>query len=128
LAIKILPIRAAAFRRHKRAVGMSGRIDETYIKVGGEWECLYRAVDRDGNTIDFLLRAHRDLAAARQCFERAIDLHAVPEKITTIDKNGANIAAIKAMRADCGADIELRQSKYLNNIVEQESRAIKSGR
>ena len=59
-AIKILPILAAVFRRHKRPVGMSWRMDETYIKVAGEWKYLYPAVDRDGNTIDFLLRAHRD--------------------------------------------------------------------
>jgi putative transposase len=88
-----------------------------YIKVGGQWKYLYRAVDRDGNTVDFLLRAHRDYAAARAFFERAIDQHGVPEKIT-IDKSGANTAAVEAMRADCGADIELRQSKYLNNMVE----------
>ena len=123
-AIKILPILTAVFRRHKRPVGMSWRMDETYIKVGGEWKYLYRAVDRDGNTVDFLLRAHRDYAAARAFFERAIDQHGVPEKIT-IDKSGANTAAVEGMRADCGADIELRQSKYLNNMVEQDHRAIK---
>jgi len=123
-AIKILPILTAVFRRHKRPVGMSWRMDETYIKVGGQWKYLYRAVDRDGNTVDFLLRAHRDYAAARAFFERAIDQHGVPEKIT-IDKSGANTAAVEGMRADCGADIELRQSKYLNNMVEQDHRAIK---
>ena len=123
-AIKILPILATVFRRHERPVGTSWRMDETYIKVGGEWKYLYRAVDRAGATIDFLLRAHRDYAAARRFFERAIDLHGVPEKIT-IDKSGANTAAIEGMRADSGADIGLRQSKYLNNIVEQDHRAIK---
>ena len=89
-------------------------MDETYIKVGGEWKYLYRGVDRAGATIDFLLRAHRDYAAARRFFERAIELHGVPEK-STIDKSGANTAAIEGMRADSGSDIELRQSKYLNN-------------
>jgi putative transposase len=123
-SIKILPILAAVFRRRKRPVGLSWRMDETYIKVGGEWKYLYRAVDRDGNTVDFLLRAHRDYAAARAFFERAIDLHGVPKKIT-IDKSGANTAAVEVMRADCGADLELRQSKYLNNMVEQDHRAIK---
>ena len=82
------------------------------------------AVDRAGHTIDFLLRAHRDLAAARRLFERAIDLHGVPEKIT-IDKSGANTAAIVGLCADSGADIEMRQSKYLNNLIEQNHRAIK---
>jgi len=99
-------------------------MDETYIKVGGQWKYLYRAVDRTGATIDFLLRAHRDYAAARAFFERAIDLHGVPEKIT-IDKSGANMAAIEGIRAGSGADIGLRQSKYVNNIVEQDHRAIK---
>ena len=113
-SIKILPVLAAIFRRRKRPVGMSWRMDETYIKVGGQWKYLYRAVDRAGATIDFLLGAHRDYAAARRFFERAIDLHGVPEKIT-IDKSGANTAAIEAMHADFGADIGLRQTKYLNN-------------
>jgi putative transposase len=121
-AIKILPVLAAVFRRHKRPVGTSWRIDE--IKVAGQWKYLYRAVDRDGNTIDFLLRANRNHAAARSFFEQAIGLHGVPEKIT-IDKSGANTAAIQSIRADSGADIEMRQSKYLNNIVEQDHRAVK---
>ena len=123
-SIKILPVLATVFRRRKRPVGSSWRMDETYIKVGGEWKYRYRAVDRAGKTIDFLLHAHRDYAAARCFFERAIELHGVREKIT-IDKSGANTAAIEGMRADSGADIELRQSKYLNNIVEQDHRAIK---
>jgi len=105
-------------------VGMSWRMDETYIKVSGQWKYLYRAVDRDGDTIDFLLRANRDHAAARSFFEQAIGLHGVPEKIT-IDRSGANTAAIQSIQADSGADIEMRQSKYLNNIVEQDHRAVK---
>jgi putative transposase len=64
------------------------------------------------------------VAAARQFFEGAIDLHGVPDKIT-IDKSGSNTAAIQSIRDDSGVDIELRQSKYLNNIVEQDHRAIK---
>ena len=123
-AIKILPVLAAVFRRHKRPVGTSWRMDETYIKVAGQWKYLYRDVDRDGNTIDFLLRANRNHAAARSFFEQAIGLHGVPEKIT-IDKSGSNTAAIQSIRADSGADIEMRQSKHLNNIVEQDHRAVK---
>ena len=123
-SIKILPVLAALFRRRLRPVGMSWRMDETYIKVAGQWKYLYRAVDRAGATIDFLLRAHRDLAAARRFFERAIELHGVPKTIT-IDKSRANTAAIEGMRADSGADIKLRQSKYLNNIDEQDHPAIK---
>jgi putative transposase len=123
-AIKVLPVLAAVCRRRKRPVGRSWRMDETYVKVCGQWKYLYRAVDRDGDTVDFLLRAKRDHAAARAFFERAIDLHGVPEKIT-IDKSGANTAAIVSLQADSGLPIELRQSKYLNNIVEQDHRAIK---
>jgi len=123
-AIKMLPVLAAVCRQRKRPVGRSWRMDETYVKVGGQWKYLFRAVDRDGDTVDFLLRAKRDHAAARAFFERAIDLHGVPEKIT-IDKSGANTAAITSIQADSGLPIEMRQSKYLNNLVEQDHRAVK---
>ena len=99
-------------------------MDETYIKVSGQWKYLYRAVDRTGDTVDFLLTAKRDKAAARRFLERATDLHDVPEKIT-IDKSGADTAAIESFKADARVDILMRQSKYLNNIVEQDHRAVK---
>lgn len=123
-AVRMLPVLAAVFRRRKRPVGLSWRTDETYIKVTGQWKYLYRAVDRDGDTVDFLLTAKRDLAAARRFLEWAINLHDVPEKIT-IDKSGANTAAIESVKADACVDILMRQCKYLNNIVEQDHRAIK---
>ena len=100
-SMKMLPVLAAAFRRSKRPVGRSWRMDETYVKISGRWKYLYRAVDRDGDTVDFLLRAKRDHAAARAFFERAIDLHGVPDKIT-IDKSGSNTAAIvRTVRVNC---------------------------
>lgn len=74
--------------------------------------------------MDFLLTAHRDMAAARRFFERAIDLHDAPEQIT-IDRRGANTAAVQSLITDSGLPIVLRQSKYLNNLVEQDHRAIK---
>jgi putative transposase len=120
----VLPVLAAVFRRRKRPMGRSWRMDETYIKVSGQWKYLYRAVDRAGDAVDFLLTAKRDLAAARRFLERAINLHDVPEKIT-IDKSGANTAAIESVKADACVDILMRQNKYLNNIVEQDHRAIK---
>ena len=123
-AIKMLPVFAAICRRRKRPVGTSWRMDETYIKVAGRWKYLYRAVDKAGDTVDFLLRAKRDHTAARAFFERAIGLHDMPEKIA-IDKSGSNTAAIASIQADTGLTIVLRQSKYLNNIVEQDHRAIK---
>ena len=92
--------------------------------VAGQWKYLYRAVDRDGATVDFLLTAKRDLAAARRFLERAIGKHGLPDKIT-IDKSDANIAAVHGIQADTGALIVLRQVKYLNNVVEQDHRAIK---
>ncbi len=86
---------------------------------------LRRRNEESQNSLEWSrLRAHRDYAAARRFFERAIELHGVPDKIA-IDKSGANTAAIVGMLADSGADIEMRQSKYLNNIVEQDQRAIK---
>src|SRR5450759_282429 len=83
-SLKILPVLHAVFRRQKRAVGSSWRMDETYVKVAGQWKYLYRAVDRDGDTVDFLLTAGRDLAAARRFLERVINLHDLPQKITCL--------------------------------------------
>ena len=123
-AIKLLPVLEKAFRRRKRLVGRSWRVDETYIKVKGHWKYLYRAVDKAGNTIDFLLRAHRDKAAAKRYFEKAIAQNGEPETVT-IDRSGANLAALDAMNAQRETPIKIRQSKYLNNLVEQDHRAIK---
>jgi len=99
-------------------------MDETYIKVKGEWKYLYRAVDKAGDTVDFLLRAHRDKGAARRFFERAIERNGAPEKVT-IDKSGSNVATLEALNAGRGKRIVVRPVKYLNNIVEQDHRAIK---
>lgn len=123
-ALKMLPVLAAVLRRRKLPVGSSWRVDETCVRVGGQWKYLYRAVDKLGQTVDFLQSAHRDETAARRFFERAIDLHDVPEKIT-LDKSSANTAAARGLVADSGAAIELRQSKHLNILVEQDHRAIK---
>ncbi len=123
-AIKLLPVLEKEFRRSKRKVGKSWRMDETDIKVKGEWKYLYRAVDKAGDTVDCLLRTHRDKAAARRFFEQAIERNGAPEKVT-IDKSGSNIAALEAINAGPGKRIVARQVKYLNNIVEQDHRAIK---
>ena len=85
---------------------------------------MYLAVNGFAHTINFLLTARHDFSAARRCFERAIDLYDVPEKIT-IDKSGANTAAAHSLINDIGIDITLRQSKYLNNPIEQDHKAIK---
>src|ERR1700742_2021679 len=81
-ALKLLPVLETAFRRRKRPVGKSWRMDETCIRVKGEWGDSYWAVDKDGNTIDFLLRTHRDKTAARRYFEKSIAQNGVPETVT----------------------------------------------
>jgi putative transposase len=105
-------------------VGASWRMDETYIKIQGQWRYLYRAVDQEGQTIDFLLTAHRDKQAALRFFKKTVRQHSLPEKVT-IDKSGANTAALEVLHEETGAKIEIRQNKYLNNRVEQDHRAVK---
>jgi len=99
-------------------------MDETYIKVKGVWKYLYRAVDKQGKTVDFLLTAKRDMAAAKRFFEKAIGANGDPNKVS-MDKSGANKAAMDAINAGRDVPILVRQAKYLNNIVEQDHRAIK---
>src|SRR5882724_7094659 len=113
-----------AFHQRKRPVGHSWRMDETYIKIKGQWYDLYRAVDKTGQTIDFLLTEHRDQEAALRFLKKAIRRHGVPEKIT-IDGSEANEAAIKRYNEEHGTAIIIRQIKYLNNLVEQDHRAVK---
>ncbi|MBK0167411.1 IS6 family transposase [Klebsiella sp. S69] len=124
--IRLVPLLDKAFRRHKRAVGCRWRMDETYIKVKGQWKYLYRAVDTDGQTIDFLLTAKRDTAAALRFFCKAIRRHGEPE-VVTIDKSGASTAALATVNANKSEEevITIRQNKYLNNLIEQGHRNIK---
>jgi putative transposase len=122
--VKYSPLLAEAFQRRKRPVWVSWRLDETYIKVKGVWKYLYRAVDKHGQTIDFLLTAHRDEAAAFRFLKQAIRRHSVPESIT-IDGSAANKAAIESYNAEHGTTIAIRQTKYLNNMVEQDHRGVK---
>jgi transposase-like protein len=99
-------------------------MDETSMKVKGQWRYLYRAVDEYGQTIDFLLTEHRDKAAALRFLKKAIRRHGVPETIT-IDGSDAHEAAIKSYNEAHGTAITIRQVKYLNNIVEQDHRGVK---
>jgi putative transposase len=122
--IKYSPQLAEAFHRRKRPVWASWRMDETDIKVKGQWRYLYRAVDKQGQTIDFLLTKERDEQAAKRFLIKAIRRHGVPEKIT-IDGSAANEAAIKSYNAEHGTAIVIRKIKYLNNIVEQDHRGVK---
>jgi putative transposase len=122
--VKYSPQLAEAFHRRKRSVGRSWRMDETYIKIKGEWYDLYRAVDKSGQTIDFLLTEQRDEPAAKRFLTQAIRRHGVPDKMT-IDGSEANAAAIRSYHAEHGTMIETRQIKYLNNIIEQDHRGVK---
>jgi putative transposase len=122
--IKYSPQLEAAFHRRKRPVGRSWRMDETFIRVKGEWRYLYRAVDKHGQTIDFLLTEHRDQKAALRFLKKAIRRGGVPKKIT-IDGSEANAVAIKRYNEEHGTAIIIRQVKYLNNVIEQDHRGVK---
>jgi putative transposase len=122
--LKYVPLLETQFRARKRSVGSSWRLDETYVEVKGVWKHLYRAVDKAGATVDFLLTAKRDCKAALRFLRKAIRCNGTPIKIT-IDKSGANTAAIGSYNTDHKAGIEMRQIKHFNNIVEQDHRAIK---
>jgi putative transposase len=98
-------------------------MDETYSQVKGQWYSLYRAVEKTGPTIDLLRTAQRDEEAALRLLTKAIRRHGVPEKIT-IDGSAANEAALQRYNAEQGTAIEIRQIKYLNNIVEQDPRGV----
>jgi transposase-like protein len=122
--VKYSPQLEEAFHRRKRSVWVSWRMDETYIKVKGEWKYLYRAVDKYGQTIDFLLTEQRDTEAALKFLKKAIRRNGLPTTIT-IDGSDANEAAIKRYNEEHGTAIAIRQVKYLNNIVEQDHRGVK---
>jgi putative transposase len=122
--IKYAPEFEKAFRRRQRPVGRSWRLDETYVKIKGKWAYLYRAVDKEGQTIDFLLTPTRDRDAAMAFLRKATRNQGLPEKIT-IDQSGANTAAIKRYNRTHKTAIIIRHSKYLNNRVEQDHRAVK---
>jgi len=112
--------------RRKRQVTDSWRLDETYIKVGGRDMYLYRAVDKQGNTIDFLLTKRRMKGSAQKFLNKAIKNNGKP-RIINIDKSGANTAGIRTWnkRNHSIKKVKIRRVKYLNNIVEQDHRNTK---
>jgi transposase, IS6 family len=115
-------------RPHLRMSNGSWRVDETYVRVKGRWTYLYRAVDSRGQTIDFLLAARRDTAAAKRFFRKAMaQPHVANPRTLTVDKNPAYPRAVADMKSDGQLSRRtcLRQCKYLNNIVEQDHRRIK---
>lgn len=104
-------------------------MDETDVSVRGQWVYLYPAVDKFGQTLDFMLSERRNMAAATKFFARALEVNGLPTKIV-IDKSGANTAGIKSSnkilkRLGCPASIEIIRSKYLNNMIEQDHSSVK---
>ena len=114
---KFTPLIEVAFKKRRKTVGKSWRMDETYIKVKGRWMYLYRAVDKEGKTVDFLLTKRRNKLAADKFLLKAIGNNGSP-KVINIDKSGANKEAIRTYNRRCLKKIKIRQNKYLNNRVE----------
>jgi transposase, IS6 family len=115
-------------RLHLKTTTDSWRVDETCVKVKGEWISLSRAVDSQGNTLEFLLSVTHDAQAAKRFFAKTLRAsHTVTPRVITVDKNAAYPKALKEMKAtgDLAVSCELRQSKYLNTLIEQDHRFIK---
>src|SRR5712691_10452766 len=115
-------------RPHLKGTNDSWRVDETYVKVKKVWMYLYRAVDSQRNTLEFLLSPRRDAEAAKRFFTKALAApHISTPRVITVDKNAAYPKAFKELKAEeiMPALCELRQSKYLNNVVEQDHRFMK---
>jgi transposase-like protein len=114
------------WKNYARPVGSFWRVDETYIKVKGQWRYLYRAVDKQGQTVDFMLSKNRDKAAAVRFFKKAIDNNEVPEKIT-LDGSRESHRAVAEWKAEgvLPAQTLVRTNKYLNNMIEQDHRKMK---
>ncbi|GEO17482.1 IS6 family transposase [Microvirga aerophila] len=121
------------FNARKRAVTAKWHVDETYIKVRGRWMYLYRAIDSNGDTVEFRFSARRDLIAAKRFLRKALKRHGRPERIV-IDGRQTNREAIMSCDAESRLQdrarrrlkpIRIRQSQYLNNHIEQDHRAVK---
>ncbi|TWG90062.1 transposase-like protein [Mesorhizobium sp. J18] len=127
------PVLLKSFNRRKRAVGGKWHLDETYIKVRGQWMYLYRAIDSAGDTVEFWFSKHRDLPAAKRFMRKALARHGRPDRIV-IDGSQTNREAIIFCDAESRLKdrsrrqlkaIRIRSSKYLNNRIEQDHRRIK---
>ena len=121
-----VPVFEKRFKKYARPTGSTWRVDETYIRVKGKWTYLYRAVDKQGRTVDFLLSEKRDKAAAKRFFMKAIGNNQAPAKIT-LDGYEASHQAVSELKAEgvLPAETQVRTSKYLNNLIEQDHRRVK---
>jgi transposase-like protein len=115
------------WNRFARPVGHSWRVDETYVRISGKWSYLYRAVDREGKTVDFRLSSKRDVGAAKAFFRKAIKRQGSAPRTITLDGYAASHRAVREMQTDgqIPDDTKLRSSKYLNNLIEQDHRGVK---
>jgi len=115
-------------RPHLKPTNDSWKVDETYIQIKGEWKYLYRAVDSEGNTLDFMLSAKRDGKAAARFFRKVLQANHVSQpRVINVDENAAYPVAIERLKSEqtLASQTELRQVKYLNNLIEQDHRNIK---
>lgn len=131
--VRFAPQLLERFNRRKRSVTCNWHVDETYIKVRGQWMYLYRAIDSVGDTVEFFFSEHRDLVAAKRFLRRAFQRHGRPERIV-IDGSQTNREAIISCDDESRLrdrsrrqpkPIRIRQSQYLNNRIEQDHRRIK---
>ena len=131
--IHYTPLLLEQFQRRKRAVNGKWHVDETYIKVRGRWMYLYRAIESNGDTVEFWFSERRNLTAAKRFLRKALKRHGRPERIV-IDGSQTNREAILSCDAESRLQdrssrqlepIRIRQSRYLNNRIEQDHRAIK---
>jgi transposase, IS6 family len=122
------PIIDERVRKHLKRTNDSWRMDETYIKIKGKDAYLYRAVDSEGNTIDFYVSKNRDKKSAKKFFEKALRAsHNKQPRVINIDKYAATEIAIieEKYYGDLDCKTQYRTTKYLNNIIEQDHRFIK---
>jgi len=126
--LRYAPELSKRIRRHLRRPGSSWRVDESYVRVGGAWTYLYRAIDSQGDTIDFMLSPKRDLLAARQFLRLALwRSGAMHPRVINVDGHPAYARAIADLKqsGELGQRCRCRPVAYLNNIVEQDHRFIK---
>ncbi len=127
--LRLIPELVKRWDRFRRPVGASWRVDETYVCIRGRWHYLYRALDQHGKTIDFVLRRDRGVAAAQAFFRKALDSNGgrFPRKVTLDGHVPSRVALWRLRREHVKwRHVKVRTSQYLNNLIEQDHRAIKA--